>query len=364
MTHSAGATRVTAFSMASAWPRTGGIPTHRPRSTTTCGCTSMRRMYTATKASRWSPIAGAGFTRSAWRARSTRGGDAAIAAWSPTSRPTISAPSSPCIAWATLHLLHLTQSLPQVVELAEFALHLVDQLGDLTLGSPPSADATDRSQLICRNQPPGDHLGDRDGQNDEPHAHGPHGDLKHARSPSRPSHVTYRARSRARAPRSHGLAARPAGGTHSRDGRFATVRRGERAPDLLRDLRLTRPFPPVPLPQQHQHRAAPARSREPRAQRARPTRRGDHEVELRRATLVQAPARLVRLVQELPEPPHVSPGQQLGPEPGAGGLPHDVQRARAQRLGEGALEARQPARGPAGEPHQLPQLEPPPGHRP
>src|SRR5205807_2059793 len=305
-----------AFSMASAWPRTGGIPTRRPRSTTSCGCTSIGRMYTATRASRWSPIAGAAFTRSPWRARSTRGGDAAIAAWSPTSRPTISAPSSRCIAWAMsrsgacsfcgflggisystvqgasrsgfawwrsgdlrdrtrgrscpaqdsnlkgitpsgfqarsvypfrqpgafrirsplrwcdplrlpllcedplgeieslldlakspLHLLHLTQSLPQVVELAEFALHLVDQLRDVSPRSPPPPHATGGSQLIRGNQPPGDHLGDRDRQDDEPHAHGPHGYLKHAGSPSRPSHVTYRAHSRARAPLRHELAA-------------------------------------------------------------------------------------------------------------------------------------------------------------
>src|SRR5439155_1264282 len=174
-------------------------------------------------------------------------------------------------------------------------------------------------------------------------AHGPHGYLKHAGSPSRPSHVTYRAHSRARAPLRHELAAGPARGSHPRDRGLASVGRRERATDLLRDLSPTLPSSAVPLPQQHQHRPAPARSREPRAQRARPARRGDHEVELRRATLVQAPARLVRLVQELPEPPHVSPGQQLGPEPGAGGLPHDVQRARAQRLCEGALEARQPA---------------------
>ena len=40
-----------------------------------------------------------------------------------------------------------------------------------------------------------------------------------------------------------------------------------------------------------------------------------------------------------------------------------MQRARAQRLGQGALEARQPARRPAREPHQLRQLEPQPGHR-
>ena len=69
------------------------------------------------------------------------------------------------------------------------------------------------------------------------------------------------------------------------------------------------------------------------------------------------------LIQELPEPPHPSPRQELRAEPGAGRLAHDMERARAQWLGQGALEARQPARRPAGEPHQLRQLEPQPGHR-
>src|ERR1051326_7666029 len=102
------------------------------------------------------------------------------------------------LAKSPLPLLHLPQSLPQVVELAEFGLHLVEQLGALALGWLPSAHATARSQLIRGDQPPGDHLGGRDGQDDEPHADGPHGYLKHAPSPWRAGVLTYHAR----APRS------------------------------------------------------------------------------------------------------------------------------------------------------------------
>src|ERR1043166_5061503 len=86
------------------------------------------------------------------------------------------------LAKSPLQLLHLTQSLPQVVELAEFALHLVELLGDLVLGWLPSEQAPARSQLILGDRPPGDHLGGRDGQDDDPHAVSPHGYLKHAQS--------------------------------------------------------------------------------------------------------------------------------------------------------------------------------------
>ena len=68
-------------------------------------------------------------------------------------------------------------------------------------------------------------------------------------------------------------------------------------------------------------------------------------------------------MQQLPKAPHVSSRQQLRAEPGAGRFPHDVQRARAQRFGEGTLEPRQPARWPARERHQLRQLELEPPHR-
>src|SRR2546427_10661410 len=81
-----------------------------------------------------------------------------------------------------LHLLNLTESFPQVVKLAESPLHLLEHLRQVTLGCPPPGEP------IGGQPPPDEHLCDADGQDDEPHADGPHGYLKHALSPS-PSSV-------------------------------------------------------------------------------------------------------------------------------------------------------------------------------
>src|SRR2546430_548167 len=152
--------------------------------------------------------------------------------------------------------LDLSESLPHFVELAQFRLHLFERLRDLTLRSPPSAEPIGVPQPVGRDQPPGDHLGHRDGQDDEPHADGPHRYLKHAPSPSRPSVLTYRARP----PLGHDLPACPTGRPYMGDRRVAPILGRERAPDLLHDLRLTLPPSPVTLPQQYEHRSTPARA--------------------------------------------------------------------------------------------------------
>src|SRR5207302_11334798 len=142
--------------------------------------------------------------------------------------------------------LDLSESLPHVVELAQSRFHLFECLRDLALRSPPSAEPIGVPQLVGWDQPPGDHLGDADAQDDEPHADGPPRYLKHAPSPSRPSVLTYRARP----PLGHDLPACPTGRPYMGNRRVAPILGRERAPDLLRDLRLTLPPSPVTLLQQ------------------------------------------------------------------------------------------------------------------
>src|SRR5437764_927060 len=113
------------------------------------------------------------------------------------------------------------------------------------------------------------------------------------------------------------LATRPARRPHRCDRRLAPEGGRERAPDPPGDLRLAPPRSPIPFAQQHEHGAAPSGTGEPRAQGARPSRGGDHQVELRRAALIEPPTRFVRLVQQLAEPPHLTACQQLRAEPGA-----------------------------------------------
>src|SRR5882724_10365219 len=101
---------------------------------------------------------------------------------------------------------------------------------------------------------------------------------------------------------------------HHIDRRLASVLGAERAPNLARYLRLTLPT------QQDEHRTAPSRTGQSGTERARPPRRRDDRIELGRAAVVQLPAGFVRLVQQRTEP-------------GACGLPYDVERAGAERLG-------------------------------
>src|SRR6267143_600162 len=109
--------------------------------------------------------------------------------------------------------------------------------------------------------------------------------------------------------------------------------------------------------------ADPPCSGEPRAQRASPLRRAHDRIELRRAALVQTSTRFVRLVQQLAKLSEFPLLQQLRREPGPRGLAHDVDRARAQRLAQRPLEARQPLRRPARQPLELRQLDFEPLHR-
>src|SRR5713226_2015449 len=85
------------------------------------------------------------------------------------------------LAESSLHLLNLTESFPQIVKFAESPLHLLEHLRQVTLGCPAPGES------IGGQQPPDEHLRDADAQDDEPHADGPHGYLKHALSPSPPS---------------------------------------------------------------------------------------------------------------------------------------------------------------------------------
>src|SRR5213595_659885 len=96
-------------------------------------------------------------------------------------------------------------------------------------------------------------------------------------------------------------ATRPARRPHRCDRRLAPERGRERAPDPRGDLRLTPPRSPIPFAQQHEHGARPSRG-------------GDHQVELRRAALIKPPTRFVRLVQQLAEPPYLTACQQLRAE--------------------------------------------------
>src|SRR2546430_14384672 len=130
--------------------------------------------------------------------------------------------------------LDLSESLPQVVELAQSRLHLFESLRDVALRSPPSVESISVPQLVGWDQPPGDHLGDADAQDDEPHADGPHRDLQHAPSPSRPSVLTYWA---ACTPLGHDLPACPAGRPYVGDRRLPSILGRERAPDLRSEER-------------------------------------------------------------------------------------------------------------------------------
>src|SRR5882724_8628672 len=107
---------------------------------------------------------------------------------------------------------------------------------------------------------------------------------------------------------------------HHIDRRLASVRDAECAPNLARYLRFARPTLAFALPQQDEHRTAPPCTGQSGTERARPPRRRDDRIELGRAAVVQLPAGFVRLVQQLTEP-------------GACGLPYDVERAGAERLG-------------------------------
>src|SRR5947199_7593289 len=82
------------------------------------------------------------------------------------------------LAESALHLLNLIESFSQVVKLGESPLHLLEHLPQVSRGCPAPGES------IGGQQPPDQHLRDADGQDDEPHANGPHGYLKHAPSPS------------------------------------------------------------------------------------------------------------------------------------------------------------------------------------
>src|SRR5438094_9888914 len=92
------------------------------------------------------------------------------------------------------------------------------------------------------------------------------------------------------------LDTRPARRPHRRDRRLSPEGRRERAPDPPGDLRLTPPRSPIPFAQQHEHGAAPSGTGEPGPEGACPSPGGDHQVELRRAALIESPTRIVRLV--------------------------------------------------------------------
>src|SRR5207247_2916230 len=79
------------------------------------------------------------------------------------------------------------------------------------------------------------------------------------------------------------------------------VPRTECPPTLARYLRLILPASASALPQQHEDRAAPSRTGESGAERARTPRRGHDRIELGRAAGVQASAGFVGLVQQLAE---------------------------------------------------------------
>src|SRR5260221_350820 len=151
---------------------------------------------------------------------------------------------------------------------------------------------------------------------------------------------------------------------HLIDRRLAAVCGAECAPNLARYLRLTVPALAFALSQKHQHRAPPTRTGESGTERAGPTRRHDDRIEFGRAAVVKLPAGFVGLIEQLTEPLQVPAGKQLCAEPGACCLPDDMERAGAERLGQRALEARQPGRGPAGEPAELRQLQPEAGGPP
>src|SRR5438876_1925492 len=142
-----------------------------------------------------------------------------------------------------------------------------------------------------------------------------------------------------RIPHSKTLAPHPTRGPHGSDHGLPPVGSQKRPRDRLGNLLFTLPSSPFPPPEQYDDRPAPARAREPRAVRPGSPRRRDHKVELRGAALVQPAARFVGLVQQPPERLEAAAREQLGAEARAGGLADHVQRPRAQRLGEGLLEA-------------------------
>src|SRR5438132_10468288 len=72
----------------------------------------------------------------------------------------------------------------------------------------------------------------------------------------------------------YSLAPHAARRMHHVDRRLASVHRTESAPNLARYLRLILPASVSALPQHHQDRAAPSRTRKSGAERARPPRRG------------------------------------------------------------------------------------------
>src|SRR3989442_3687043 len=82
------------------------------------------------------------------------------------------------LAESSLHVLNLIQSFSQVVKLGDSPLHLLEHLPQVSRGCPAPGES------IGGQQPPDQHLRDADAQDDEPHADGPHGYLKHAPSPS------------------------------------------------------------------------------------------------------------------------------------------------------------------------------------
>src|SRR5205814_316811 len=115
----------------------------------------------------------------------------------------------------------------------------------------------------------------------------------------------------------------PARGVHPVDSGVASVGRAERLLNLPHHLRLMLAALPCGLRQQHEHCAAPPRTGESGTERARPARRSDDRVQLRRAAVVQPSTGFVGLVEQLTKALQLSAGEQLRTEPRAGGLAHD-----------------------------------------